>query len=94
MKGTLARVGWNELLGYGLRELFNCQLRHMLIFIFFNQDADDVHERRKRMRLVLTNLVNQTIQQYDKLPVLFFRMRYKNRTSQRRPRICCFIHVD
>ena len=49
-------------------KLLNRQLRDVLVFVLLNQDADNFHERGKRMRFVLTDLIDQGIEQGDKLP--------------------------
>ena len=41
----------------------------MLVLILLDQDADDFHERRKGMRFVFTDFINQTVEQFDKLSV-------------------------
>jgi len=43
----------------------NRKLRHVLVFIVLDQDADDFHERRERMRLVFANLINEAIEQFE-----------------------------
>jgi hypothetical protein len=48
VKGTLKVVGLNDCWAAELRKLFNRQFRYILIFILFDDDADNFHQRRER----------------------------------------------
>ena len=44
----------------------------MLVFVFLNQDPENVHERSERMIFIFANFVGNTIEQIHELPVIRF----------------------
>ena len=38
------------------------QLRDMLVFVFLNEDSEDVHERSKRMIFIFANFISDTVE--------------------------------
>lgn len=45
-----------------IEKLLGCQFRDVFVLILFDQDADDLHERGERMRLIFAHLINEVIQ--------------------------------
>jgi hypothetical protein len=53
----------------------------VFIFVFLDQDPNNLHERGERVRLVLADFIDQTIKYRDQPPILFIRMGYEYRAS-------------
>jgi len=51
-----------------------CDFWNVVVFVLFNQYAQYFHERCQGMGFIFTNLVNQTIQQSDRLLVFFLSL--------------------
>jgi len=51
-----------------------CDFWNVLVFVLFDQYSQHFHERCQGMGFIFTNLVNQTIQQSDRLLVFFLSL--------------------
>jgi hypothetical protein len=48
----------------------------VLVFVFLNEDSEDVHERSERMIFIFANFIGDTIEKLYELPVVRFSVRY------------------
>ena len=48
----------------------------MLVFVFFDQHTEHVHEGGERMIFIFANCVGDTIEQIHELPVIRFGVRH------------------
>ena len=63
--GNKAQIGPGKTRWQPTPNRLGVEFRHMLVFVFFDKHADDFHERRKRMVLVLTHLIDETVEERD-----------------------------
>ena len=69
----------------GKQHRLTSQLRDVLIFVFLDENPQDIHERGERMTFIFPHFVRDAIEQLGQFPVIRFRMRDPDRVRNRRP---------
>ena len=59
--------------------------RDMLIFVFLDENPQDIHERSQRMTFIFPHFVRDAIEELNQFPVIRFGMRDADSVRDRRP---------